>query len=676
MGRVAQLSARQGTSADYVLVKDGQPAAVIIISAAAGAAEQIAATDLREFVEKASGARLPVRAETESRHASGTIEIHIGHTKALWESAALAKPLAPEEFVVAGGEGKIFLAGCDTAIAKGPPRREVAGKKSNPPPFAPRERAGGTHAALVHFVEQCLGGAFLWPGSLGTVVPRGQSLTAHVQLVRYRPPMAQRGIRNMDTNPARYLTPARAKGLGEAELQSRIADSERWMLNRGLGGRLKVSIGHSTTGWWDRYGRTEPTLFALQPSGIRGPVAASNLPQFRSAKDVKQCTTNARVVENIATEMREFFTRQPDAEVFPLAMNDGRYHGFCMCERCKALDDPRAGPVNLLFTDAAGKIEAVPYRFLTDRYAVYWRTCAERLAEMYPGKKIAVYAYGALEAPPVSQPLPANLVVGFVGPETMYYEESVRQATLARWDGWVALGAKLIFRPNIHYPGYGLPVGYSRRLDADLKQFHRSGCLLGTDFDALHMSFGTQGHNHFVLARLLWNPESSRDEIMAEFCGKAFGAAADHMREYFELLEDVTTDTAVTTDRGEQWLVRYGQRLVDRKGDHIRRCFREASAAVPEESPERQRVEFFRAGYRYAEMVQAAVVATLRAARGEIPDETRSRAVEELQAEFDRHARDSWVVDRIAIGEGIIRRSWAQVLAGLAKKDPTLRSQL
>jgi hypothetical protein len=448
------------------------------------------------------------------------------------------------------------------------------------------------------------------------------------------------------------------------------------MLDRGIGGRLKVSIGHSTTGWWDKYGRTEPTLFALQPSGVRGPVAASSLNQFRSAQDVKQCTTNPRVVEIIAEEMREFFTRQPDAEVFPLAMNDGRYHGFCMCERCQALDDSRAGPVNLLFTDAAGKTTSVPYKFLTDRYAVYWRTCAERLAEMYPGKKVAVYAYGALEAPPVSQPLPANLVVGFVGPETMYYDESVRQATLARWDGWAALGAKLIFRPNIHYPGYGLPVGYTRRLDADLKRFYRSGCLLGTDFDALHMSFGTQGHNHYVLTRLLWNPESSRDEIMAEFCREAFGAAADPMREYFELLEDATTDVAAMTDRGGQWLVRYEQRLVGREGDHILRCFRQASAAVPAGSTEHQRVEFFRTGYHYAEMVQAAVVATQRAARGEIQDDVRRRAVEELQTEFDRHTHDSWVVDRIAIGEGIVRRSWAQVLDGIAGEDTTLRREL
>ncbi len=47
--------------------------------------------------------------------------------------------------------------------------------------------------------------------------------------------------------------------------------------------------------------------------------------------------------------------------------------------------------------------------------------------------------------------------------------------------------------------------------------------------------------------------------------------------------------------------------------------FRRASAAVPAGSPERKRVEFFREGYRYAELVQAAIVASLRAARGEIP---------------------------------------------------------
>ena len=674
------MAVADATTTDYPLVQDGRPVAVIVLPEAATAAERTAADDLRDLVELATGARLMVQSETEHRPPSGGVTIQVGRTRALQESGLLTAALAPEEFMVADGNGRIFLVGDDAAALAGygNPRWLAAGRGENRdiPREASLERAGGTHAALVHFIEQGLGGAFLWPGKLGTVLPHGRSLTARLESCRFRPPVAQRIVRNMALNSGRYITHARAKGLGEKDLLPRMEESLRWMFDRGLGGRLKVSIGHSTTGWWEEYGRAEPTLFALQPTGVRGPVAASNMAQFSSSACVKQCTTNPRVVELIAAEMRDHFSKDPASEFFPLAINDGRYHGFCMCERCQALDDPRAGEVDLQFSDAAGKVVKVPYRFITDRYAVFWRTCGERLAAMFPGKKIAVYAYGALEAPPVSQPLPANLVVGFVGPEGMYYDEALRQKVLARWDGWAALGAKLIFRPNIHYPGFGLPVGYSRKLDADLKRFHRSGCLLGTDFDALHMSFGTQGHNHYVLTRLLWNPETPHEEIMDEFCGTAFGAAAGPMRQYFELLEEATAEVAAQTKRSPQWLVRYGERLVGREGERILALFRRAHAAVPAGSPERERVEFFRAGYRYAELVQAAIVASLRAARGELSEETRRRAVDDLQAEFDRHMRGSWVVDRITIGDGIVRRSWAEVLAGIAGEDTTLRREL
>jgi hypothetical protein len=163
---------------------------------------------------------------------------------------------------------------------------------------------------------------------------------------------------------------------------------------------------------------------------------------------------------------------------------------------------------------------------------------------------------------------------------------------------------------------------------------------------------------------------------MDEFCGKAFGAAARPMREYFDRLEEATTEIAAQTAASPQWVVRYGQRLVGREGDRIRDLFRQASAAVPAGSPERERVEFFREGYRYVELVQAAIGASLRAARGELSEETRRRAVDDLQAEFDRHMRDSWVVDRIAIGDGIVRRSWAEVLSGIAGEDITLRREL
>lgn len=663
------------------LVRSGASAAVIVLPAEPSAAEQVAAADLRDFIRAQSGVELTLVAEGSVPKGFEETEIFLGRTEALRESGVLVEPLAPEEYLVAAVGKRIFLVGDDSAsgemISAEWTLADVVGKRKLPR-WLPGNRAGGTHAAVVHFIERGLGGGFLWPGDLGTVIPKGASLQASMEPVRRQPPVAQRIVRNQAFNSNRYIGKARAAGLEPESMLPRLEQSQRWFLDRGIArGRLRVPGSHSTTEWWEKYGESEPELFAIQPGGVRGPVPEAKPSQFRFDKFVKQCTANPRVVELLGEEMKAHFAANPGAEYFPVGINDGRFHGFCMCDECRALDNKEAETITHMFVDKHGKVFDVPYHFLTDRYAVFWRACNDKLQEIAPGKKLCVRAYGVLEAPPVAEKLPPGIAVDFIGPEHTYFNEDLRQAVLKRWDGWAGLEADLVFRPNIHYPGGGLPIGFSRKLDEDMKRFHRSGHLMGTDFDALHMSFGTQGHNHYVLARLVENPEAGYEDIMQEFSSKAFGKAAAPMREYFDILEKNTTETAADPETGEQWLVRYTRRLVGQDGERINAIFDQARAAVPEGSPERERVEFFREGYRYAELVHAAIASTLAASRGKGSAEQAKADADRLQQWFDTHKNpDSWVVDRITIGDGILRRDWHAMLAEIQKEDTTLQQDL
>ncbi|MCF7838430.1 MAG: DUF4838 domain-containing protein [Candidatus Marinimicrobia bacterium] len=670
-----------GEPIDHALVRAGVAAALIVLPADPSSAEQVAADDLRDIVRAATGVELPVKREDAlPEEYEGTL-LFIGRTQALEAAGLPGDPLEPEEYLIAAQGPAVFLAGDDSgANLQASPAWTLADRagKRELPRWLPGDRAGGTHAAVVHFIENGLGGAFLWPGELGTVVPKASTLKATMAPVRWQPPLAQRIVRNLSFNSNRYLAKARVAGLEADAMLPRLEQSQRWFLDRGMaGGRLRVPGTHSTIDWWEKYGASEPELFAVQPSGVRGPVSAAKPFQFRTGRTVKQCTSNPRVVELLGEEMKKHFTENPEAEYFAVGINDGRIHGFCMCAECRALDNKAAESITHMFVDEDGQVVGVPYYFLTDRYAVFWRACHEKLQELAPGKKLCIRAYGVLEAPPVAETLPPGMAVDFVGPENMYFSESLRQAVLKRWDGWAGLGADLVFRPNIHYPGGGLPIGFSRKLDEDMKRFHRSGHLLGTDFDALHMSFGTQGHNHYVLARLVENPEVKYEEIMREFCSKAFGPAAAPMRAYFEILERATTETAADQETGEQWLVRYTRRLVGQDGERINALYEQARAAVPEDAPERARVEFFREGYRYAELVQTAIAATLAAARGQGTAAQAQADADRLQQWFDSHKDpDSWVVDRITIGDGILRRSWYALLADIQAEDTTLQRDL
>lgn len=304
------------------------------------------------------------------------------------------------------------------------------------------------------------------------------------------------------------------------------------------------------------------------------------------------------------------------------------------------------------------------YHFITDRYAVFWRECANALAEKFPGKMIAVYAYGAMEAAPVRESLPSNMVVGFVGPEYTYFNEALRQSSMSRLYDWTRTDAQIIYRPNTLFPGHGLPLLYARKMDEDIKGMHQS--LFGVDIDSMQLNFGTQGLNNYVLARLVFNPEADVDEIINEFCAKAFGAAAPHMKRYFDLLEKVTDLSAEMHEgSGVNWLVNQTGLLVGRYGKQCDEAFEQAREAVEPGSAEHQRVEFVAEGYRYAEHVYAAFVAKQQFDHGKIGSLEYQRAVGALQDEFDRHMTDSLVVDRICIGDGIVRRDWADVIRNM-----------
>jgi hypothetical protein len=59
----------------------------------------------------------------------------------------------------------------------------------------------------------------------------------------------------------------------------------------------------------------------------------------------------------------------------------------------------------------------------------------------------------------------------------------------------------------------------------------------------LHGYWGTTGLTPYLIARLTWRPEMTKDEIVDEYCA-AFGPAAPHVRRYFRYWEDFTRQAA------------------------------------------------------------------------------------------------------------------------------------
>ena len=97
-------------AADLVLVAGGKPRATILLSDKPTAASQLAAFELRHYVEKISGGRLPI--VREPKRVEGTV-ILVGESRRSRELGFRHQGFAPQEYVVKTHRDGLLLMGHD-----------------------------------------------------------------------------------------------------------------------------------------------------------------------------------------------------------------------------------------------------------------------------------------------------------------------------------------------------------------------------------------------------------------------------------------------------------------------------------------------------------------------------------------------------------------------------------
>ncbi len=158
------------------LVRDGQGTAAIVTAGNAPDTVRRAAAELQEYVERSTGARLPVL--TDRRPEAGA-SIFIGESR-----FTTALGIGPE---AVGPDGYKWLTGDDWLAIVGRDHREgaVYGLRN---PWRPQEvyneglklgalGEAGTLYGVYHFLERFLGVRWFMPGDLGTVVPRHKDVS-------------------------------------------------------------------------------------------------------------------------------------------------------------------------------------------------------------------------------------------------------------------------------------------------------------------------------------------------------------------------------------------------------------------------------------------------------------------------------------------------------------------
>ena len=511
------LAGRAYGASGIILVDRGKPTATVIVTKDASRTVRFAARELREYLEKMTGARLPIET-VASAHGrmpeAGRSYVLVGQSAYMKELGIRPEALQPDGFVVVATGNCLALVGRDYGGDPmfGMRHPFTLGSTYNRETGISVYGETGTLFAVYHFLES-LGVRWYMPGELGEVVPQRASIAVRPTRVEKAPAFEYRYV---------YFGPFRSD-----------PEKAKWFKRAGYGARFPVSINHSFL-FFTKYQAAHPEYFAL----IDG---ARDLDRTCQGKG-SLCLCEPTTLRQMASDAKRYFREHPWARIYPVMPNDS-YQRQCECARCRARAD-RA-------TNADGGLSDYVWGFVN--------RVADQVRRDHPGKLIACAAYGTYSAPPKRVgKLAPNVAVMIAKKRHSYWSAAYReriQDTVERWSkrtgniyvweyyNWNDRARKYYrFLDDWGYSLLGLPVLFPHVTQHDLR--HSLGSGVKGEFIEVDR-FGWPGLLHlpiYVTGKLLWDPDRDVDDLLDDYCTRFYGRAAGTMRAFLARSEEIWTE--------------------------------------------------------------------------------------------------------------------------------------
>jgi hypothetical protein len=618
---VAALSAAAAADSRLSIVNTGTPAAVVVLADQPTAVARYAAQEFVHHVEKASGAKLSIVPET-AIPAGAPTRIYLGDTRAARAAGIEGRRLAAETFVMRTGKDALFIAGND---ASGDP--------------LDNNTSAGTLFGVYEWLERNVGVRWLWPGELGTNVPKSSTIVSASADETIAPRFFQRNVRaglgfKFD-HPALGFT---AKAAEEyAKVQTVFLRRHR------MGRGERISYGHAFTDWWERFGKEHPEWFQLV-GGKRGPA--------KPGARYSMCVSNPGLHREIVAQWK--------ARGAPNFINtvENDIVGGCECESCRAWDGPTPPDAMKYY---APNFKVYGSRFMSDRYARFSLAVQQLAAQENPQVTAIGYVYfNYFQAPTSGVKLNDRILLGYCPSAGWYPRADDEHDWYKRqWTGWRETGARLFARTNYFLDGYCMPFIFAHQFADDFQHDARHG-MAGTDFDSLTGQWSTQGPSLYLLMRLHTRPDAKTDALLAEYYS-GFGPAAALVKDYFDYWERYTMDNRplITDVFYDRVAIRWRTWAKAAHRVFPPECFgpgeallAKAAAAAAGDKDAAARVQFLRDGLTHAKL-SAKVSSLLTLADPATTIERGKRALEDLLRFRRAHEREwlgnfnhnAWVED-------------------------------
>ena len=220
-----------------------------------------------------------------------------------------------------------------------------------------------------------------------------------------------------------------------------------------------------------------------------------------------------------ADSAREYFRLNPREQSFALGINDGLVFG----------ESPET---MALVSPTKWFRERPDYSPLV--FSFMNRAAAE-LSKTHPNKLLGSLAYyWAENTPPF--PLHPQVVPFLTADRAQGYDDNFRKEESLLQMRWARSGAtRLGLYDYLEGSGFLIPRIYTQLLSENLKNSRRQGF---TDYyGEAHSNWGLDGPMPWLAARLLEDPEQSRDSLLSEYYSRYFREAGAPMRQFFEECE-------------------------------------------------------------------------------------------------------------------------------------------
>ena len=474
-GRIAVAQEKKEKQQPTVaLVVDGRARATIVLPDKPGKPLVFAAKQLQQYVQKISGALLPIASEQDKVS---------GNRILLWPKgtpaeAGLAVPedLGEEEYLIS-------TTGSDLVIGGGSDL--------------------GTFFGVCGLLEDHLGVRWYVAGDpLGECVPKMKDIVLPRINDRQGPdfPMRWIGKTLQWAKMNRQNYPGGALDVG-------------FKIKPGIFHTQDILLPTKT------YFAEHPEYYALV-DGKRG-----------GAKHgwIHLCHSNKDVVRIVAQNMGKILDADPDVDLVTFAPTD--WTQLCECEACKAMDDKGEVPKDqrmsrrmLIFHNRLAEALTKTHpnaKLLVGAYLNYTRPPNDKSIRALPALSVVICDIQYCMAHPVNDPnCPPNRV----------YDEIIK--------GWQALGCDIYFYEYYYKVNWmGLPWPITHKLAVDIPYFKSVG-VKGVYTQFTTQNAWKLFPGYYVAAKLMWDVDADVDRILDEMCNRLFGKGGPAMREYYRVMED------------------------------------------------------------------------------------------------------------------------------------------